>query len=76
MARLLSRSFADPSDTGFLRAMGATIDRAAVLDAMTDDRTLAVCAAQLRPGRHRMDRTFEAVECHRLPACVMRKALS
>jgi hypothetical protein len=42
--------------------MGAAIDRAAVLDAMTDDRTLAVRT----PRRHGMDRTFEAVERHRL----------
>ena len=42
--------------------MGATIDRAPVLDAMPDGRTLAVRA----PGRHRVDRTFEPVERHRL----------
>ena len=41
--------------------MGAAINGAAVLDAMPDDRTLAVRT----PGRHRMDRTFEAVERHR-----------
>ena len=42
--------------------MGAAIDGAAVFDAMPDDWTLAVDA----PRRHRMDRAFEAVECHRL----------
>jgi hypothetical protein len=42
--------------------MGAAIDGSTVLDAMPDDWTLAVDA----PRRHRMDRAFEAVECHRL----------
>jgi hypothetical protein len=42
--------------------MGAAIDRAAVRDAMSNHWTLAVRA----PGRHRVDRTFEAVERHRL----------
>ena len=57
-----SRSVADAFDAGLLRAMGAAIDGAAVLDAMSNHGTLAVRA----PWRHRLDRTFEAVERHRL----------
>jgi hypothetical protein len=57
-----SRSVADAFDAGLLRAMGAAIDGAAVLDAMSNHGTLAVRA----PWRHRVDRTFEAVERHRL----------
>ena len=63
MGRLsLSRSIANAFDARFLRTMSAAIDSAAILDTMADDRTLAMRA----PGRHRVDRTFEAVECHRL----------
>src|SRR6476620_6178334 len=57
-----SRSVADAFDAGLLRAMGAAIDGAAVLDAMSNHGTLAVRA----PWRHRVDRTFEAVERHRV----------
>jgi hypothetical protein len=42
--------------------MGAAIDSGAVLNAMPDDRALAV-----RTSRgHRVDYTFEAIERHRL----------
>ena len=51
--------------------MGAAINSAAILDTMPDDGTLTVGAA----GGHRMDRTFEAVERHRLSSLRHAKSL-
>src|SRR5438874_9232942 len=46
-----------------LSAMSAAINLAAGLDAVPDDRTVAMGTAR----RHRVDRAFEAVEGHRAP---------
>jgi len=66
-----SRSVADAFDAGLLRAMGAAIDGAAVLDAMSNHGTLAVRA----PGGHGVDCTLEAVERHRLSSLRDAKSL-
>ena len=55
-------SLSSMSALGALRTVGAAIDSAAVLDTMSDDGTLTVGAAR----GHRVDRTFETVEGHRL----------
>jgi hypothetical protein len=63
---------ADPFNARLLRAMSTAIDRTPSFNAMADHGTLAVRAS----GRHRVDRTFEAVERHRLTGLRDAKALS
>jgi hypothetical protein len=42
-------------------AMRTTVDFAAFLDSMAEDPAITMCTAR----RHRLDRTFETIECHR-----------
>jgi hypothetical protein len=53
-------SIADAFHTRMVRAMSTAIDNTSSFDAVPNNVALAV----LTPGRHGVNRTFEAVECH------------
>ena len=64
MERLAASSgaVANSFDAGLLGAVGAAINRAAVLDAVSNHGTLALRA----PGGHGVDCALEAAERHRI----------